>query len=78
MSKKWFSGPPPSVGWWPASGSGWDEPIRWWDGLNWSRAALPEFSAKKAAARARRPSPFANDKIQWQHRPESWPERSKT
>lgn len=36
---QWFSGPPPAVGWWPASTQGFRDFYRWWDGSNWSKAA---------------------------------------
>lgn len=31
----WRSGPPPSVGWWPASKRGDPTVLRWWGGSNW-------------------------------------------
>jgi hypothetical protein len=35
----WRWGPPPSIGWWPASVSRAPQWLRWWDGKKWSRAA---------------------------------------
>lgn len=77
---KWHKGPPPSIGWWPANAIRDDELISWWDGKRWSR------SYHKA-----RNSTFINNMfcmyplriqnlnlIEWKHRPDSWPERSKT
>ena len=76
---EWHSGPPPSVGWWPASAN--DIPqegvYRWFDGDMWGSPAYPEQSAEDAADCAafpcRRP-----DEVKWKHRPDNWPERSKT
>ena len=47
--RKWHKGPPPSIGWWPASMDKNPEVIRWWDGTHWSAAVFPEFPASKAA-----------------------------
>lgn len=78
MSKKWFSGPPPSVGWWPASNQRWGGSIRWWDGERWSCAAYGRSNEMDAADIAKIPAGCRQGKIEWQHRPASWPERSKT
>ena len=78
-AKKWHSGPPPSVGWWPASRWRDSSRLRWWDGFTWSEAAWVGSSELQAAIYASRPAashPF--DGIEWQHRPASWPARSKT
>lgn len=34
----WYSGPPPEIGWWPASSGGMRNPkwIRYWNGKRWS------------------------------------------
>jgi hypothetical protein len=77
MSKtKWHSGPPPSVGWWPASRFRDDAWMRWWDGERWSFAAHLSFSAKQAEDKASMSADFTG--INWTDRPASWPERSRT
>ena len=77
--KKWHSGPPPSVGWWPASASFLPEKgyLRWFNGEEWSAPATPDESSKNAAIAARN---FCRrvDEVKWQHRPASWPKRSRT
>jgi len=74
---KWNSGPPPSIGWWPASFNQMEGVFRWWNGTHWSRAATRSASASNVAllARTLRPS---TDPIQWMHRPSDWPARSRT
>ena len=77
MSKTWHKGPPPSVGWWPASRSRNPNMLRWWDKV-WS---LPvhknERSAERVARNAATPEPRPFD-IEWTDRPKSWPKRSHT
>ena len=73
---KWHKGPPPSVGWWPASGFQFDDIYRWWNGTNWSKPAAKRDGKRLAAYMANLPS--ATDDIEWQHRPASWPKRSRT
>jgi hypothetical protein len=78
MSKtKWFSGPPPSVGWWPASYSKYSRIYRWWDGRVWSAPArwsqTASFAQQQAGVRG-----LMQDRIRWTRRPKSWPARSKT
>ena len=77
MSKKWHSGPPPSVGWWPASSIRWEQPMRWWNGEIWSRPAYVRHNKMQAADIADQPAICEQSQIEWQHRPDSWPERSK-
>lgn len=79
MSKKWFSGPPPSVGWWPASSTRakWGARYRWWNGSRWSVWASDSDGPEKAGLFGMLVDPFPGQ-IEWQHRPDSWPERSKT
>ncbi len=72
---KWNSGPPPSLGWWPAGGK---EYLRWWDGKHWSTPAHKTCPAAAAATAARKRSLFGTDQIYWSARPDSWPERSRT
>lgn len=77
MSKKWFSGPPPSCGWWQASWGDNPKILRWWDGERWSDPARMTFDAVEAAERASTFSDFSAH-IRWKHRPASWPARSRT
>lgn len=46
---KWHKGPPPEIGWWPASVSRDKKSIRWWDGECWSSNAWPHETAQQAA-----------------------------
>ena len=76
MSKiKWHSGPPPSVGWWPASMFRDADWMRWWNGRSWSYSAHRTWSAKMAADAARIGNVVD---VEWTDRPASWPERSRT
>ncbi len=76
MTEKWFSGPPPSLGWWPASRFRRAHFLRWWDGEKWSHGAFRGATPLMAAIAAARPSIYTD--ILWTHRPNSWPEHSKT
>jgi len=73
----WHKGPPPSIGWWPASYRRNPDMLRWWDGSAWSQPALRGDSAKTAATSAEKKSRHQNE-IEWKDRPASWPERSRT
>ena len=73
----WHKGPPPSVGWWPASNCRSPDAHRYYNGEWWSEVAWPEHSAEEAA-RAARSKDACQDLIEWTDRPASWPERSKT
>lgn len=80
MSKRqWRSGPPPSVGWWPASLWGNEHCLRWWDGSVWSCTAYRGYSRYKVASMARgKMHPTTSAAITWLPRPKSWPDRSRT
>lgn len=67
---KWHKGPPPEIGWWPASADQYPNPrvIRWWDGTEWSLAAIPTMTAKQAAAMASHESTLPAECIQWTDR----------
>lgn len=73
----WRSGPPPSIGWWPASYSCDPTILRWWDGEAWSyfcqRGDSTEYIAKRAASHSE-----LHESIRWTDRPARWPKRSKT
>lgn len=47
-SCKWRKGPPPSIGWWPASVQREPAVLRWWDGKRWSMFTLSSWTAKQA------------------------------
>jgi hypothetical protein len=72
----WHKGPPPSVGWWPASRHRNSDLLRWWDGKWWSQAAHVGWTAEEAAETATLATNM-ND-IEWTERPASWPERART
>lgn len=74
---KWHSGPPPSVDWWPASMFRDAKVLRWWNGEAWSVPAEKSESPAQAAKSASEVTDFT-DSILWQHRPASWPARSRT
>ena len=68
MSKRtWKSGPPPSVGWWPASWNCTLGAIRWWNGEWWSVAANPTTVAK-IAGRIALAKAEDQDEIEWTDR----------
>jgi hypothetical protein len=74
---KWHKGPPPSIGWWPASFQRDTSSIRYWNGRWWSLDARQYHTAKYAARRAEHEAVW-QEGIQWTDRPANWPERSKT
>jgi len=67
MKRQWRKGPPPEIGWWPASGVQDHTAIRWWDGHMWSCPAIPFDSAEDAASAANKISQF-QDRIEWTDR----------
>jgi hypothetical protein len=73
----WHKGPPPSIGWWPASISRDRDAIRWWDGKFWS---VPCYKGEKPwsikLSAGIKASPLCA--IEWTDRPASWPKRSRT
>jgi hypothetical protein len=73
----WRKGPPPSIGWWPASWWQDEKVFRWWDGKRWSHPADAGFNAQQAAAEARKKEKDP-EYIEWTDRPAWWPERSRT
>lgn len=77
MTKKWHKGPPPSVGWWPASTQRDPAILRWWNGSLWSGPVHDSNSAEEAGALGKLRDLYQSD-IEWTDRPESWPARSKT
>jgi hypothetical protein len=73
----WHKGPPPSIGWWPASLVRDSDALRWWNGSTWSEQVYEGDSPKKAAMLAKRQG-WRQDEIEWTDRPDDWPERSRT
>lgn len=53
LACRWRSGPPPSIGWWPASFHKDPWLIRWWDGKCWSYGIESSQTAGAAATQAR-------------------------
>jgi hypothetical protein len=72
----WHKGPPPSIGWWPASRRGNPDTLRWWDGKTWSLPVDSTWTASLAAEAAKAETAMSD--IEWTDRPASWPERSRT
>ena len=66
IKRQWHSGPPPSVGWWPASIDENPKTIRWWDGM-WSVAAHPDDDSRTAAQLAKLLAP-RQQSIKWTER----------
>lgn len=64
-ARKWHSGPPPSVGWWPASCMHKATVIRWWDGRRWSDCAPITSTPEVAARHAKNPAQTMGYSIQW-------------
>ena len=65
----WHSGPPPSVGWWPASKRGDPTVLRWWNGSNWSLPVPDRTHSRKAASYARKAEPLWVDfEVVWTDR----------
>jgi hypothetical protein len=79
MSNQWFSGKPPSVGWWPVrSPSSYSDTISWFDGAVWSWFCDARDDLESADRYARLRYGPGESKIEWSHRPKSWPKRSHT
>lgn len=74
----WNDGPPPSIGWWPASIGKYIDVYRWWNGKWWSNFAIGKYNKRAAAICAIEKANCEQSTIQWQHRPANWPKRSKT
>jgi hypothetical protein len=75
----WRKGPPPSIGWWPASVSRDPNSLRWWNGKHWSMSAGAWADTPvMRAARSATIKASSQDEIEWTDRPTWWPERSKT
>lgn len=75
--KTWKNGPPPSLGWWPASFVQNEDTLRWWDGNCWSMGANKRHTAEQAAQFASVPAESGLFGIEWTERPDNWPEHSR-
>jgi hypothetical protein len=61
----WHKGPPPEIGWWPASYLGHNKRvIRWWNGKVWGCSCDPSWTESEAEAQANTESPKTTF-IQW-------------
>ena len=77
-SSNWHKGPPPSIGWWPASASRDPNALRWWDGKYWSSVAYAGDSLNLVKAQANKRLEKPLYEIEWTDRPNSWPAQSYT
>jgi hypothetical protein len=66
MSIKWFSGPPPARGWWPASIYEWMDTYRWWNGERWSNYAMNGDSLEMVRINSEQDAIDGN-RIKWRH-----------
>ena len=74
----WHKGPPPSIGWWPASRIGVRGFYRWWDGTHWSAPVTRHAEAAHVERSARSVAVAPHSSISWLPRPASWPASSLT
>jgi hypothetical protein len=67
---EWFKGPPPEIGWWPASLlMNHPEVLRWWDGKDWSTGASPRWHRDHLMGVAHvKLSRSVQKQIEWTHR----------
>lgn len=74
---EWRTGPPPSLGWWPASVRRNPLSLRWWNGSHWSNTAMRHDPLCDVEMYARTPA-FTTKVIEWCDRPKDWPPQSYT
>jgi hypothetical protein len=74
---KWHKGPPPSIGWWPASHHEDDSILRWWNGEYWSVGVKSPCDIHLALIFTHIEAPFQRS-IRWINKRFTWPERSRT
>lgn len=68
MKVQWFSGPPPAVGWWPASTLRLLDAYRWFDGKDWSCVVFRDWDSSIAERGALLVEvEVINQKIKWRH-----------
>lgn len=64
----WFMGPPPHIGWWVASRDRNKLSWRWWDGMQWSAAAWPDWDPASAGEIGSIvASPCIQAEVEWTH-----------
>jgi len=63
----WHKGPPPEIGWWPASTHKDEIMLSWWNGEYWSNWAYCHYSAKLAAYYAAQKD-IRQKEIEWTER----------
>jgi hypothetical protein len=68
LNLKWYEGPSPEIGWWPASTEKNPDILRWWDGKCWSCAVHMDESADYAAIVATQEYPLDPSDILWTKR----------
>jgi hypothetical protein len=61
----WRKGPPPEIGWWPASVQKHYVSIRWWDGKCWSINCSYRTTKRQAGFSADIKEPGAMPYIEW-------------
>lgn len=72
---RWLEGPPPRVGWWPASIHRLPNRYRYWDGSQWSINAT-KADQYRAEELAKVPDhPVMQSLIYWVNEPWLWPPR---
>ena len=65
---EWRSGPPPEIGWWPASTSRDPDALRFWDGLCWSVLCRSVDDRNSAGLWGAKPSAYNTNEIRWTDR----------
>ena len=64
----WHNGPPPDIGWWPASSFRSIFLLRYWDGHNWSVVVSADKGQNVAANAARKIEVYNQRQIEWADR----------
>lgn len=65
---QWFSGPPPAVGWWPASNCSLLDAYRWFDGEDWSVVVFRDWDKYAAGSSSSlMEEECSNPPIKWRH-----------
>jgi hypothetical protein len=67
----WHKGPPPSIGWWPASSVRDPSCLRWWGGEHWGGPCYEGESLGSVEWEAKRKMTSYLDGIEWTERPAS-------
>jgi hypothetical protein len=72
----WKSGPPPSVGWWPASDCYSPAAIRYWNGSGWSCPCYRGDPMWLVEQLTKGPYTDGPRNVRWRARPRNWPPAS--